>query len=73
MSNFELADPYIELYKVLKAEGLAASGADAKTYISEGLVLVNGNIETRKRNKIVVGDTIEFNQVTITIVAKGDQ
>lgn len=49
-----------ELYKILKFEGLASSGAEAKLIISKGLVSVNGEIETRKRKKIVAGDTIEF-------------
>ena len=35
--------------------------------ISEGLVLVNGKVETRKRKKIVAGDTIEFDQEKIRI------
>jgi ribosome-associated protein len=49
-----------ELYKILKFEGLASSGAEAKIVIADGLVKVNGEIETQKRKKIVEGDTIEF-------------
>lgn len=49
-----------ELYKILKFEGLASSGAEAKQLISEGLVSVNQQIETRKRKQIVSGDVIEF-------------
>lgn len=50
----------VELYKVLKFEGLVGSGAQAKMVIDEGLVLVNGEIETRRRRKILHGDRIEF-------------
>jgi len=50
-----------ELYKILKFEGLASSGGEAKQVISDGLVSVNGEVETRKRKKIVAGDTIVFN------------
>ncbi|MEM1154411.1 MAG: RNA-binding S4 domain-containing protein [Pseudomonadota bacterium] len=50
----------IELYKVLKFEGLVNSGGEAKVVISAGSVRVNGTIETRKRRKISDGDTIEF-------------
>lgn len=50
----------VELYKILKFEGLVDSGGGAKSVIAEGLVCVNGNVETRKRRKIVSGDTIEF-------------
>jgi ribosome-associated protein len=50
----------VELYKLLKFEGLASSGGEAKTFISEGQVTVNGEVETRKRKKIVAGDIVEF-------------
>ena len=50
----------VELYKILKFEGIVASGGEAKAVISDGQVLVNGVVETRKRKKIVSGDIIEF-------------
>jgi ribosome-associated protein len=50
----------VELYKILKFEGMVDSGGRAKTVIAEGLVLVNGEVETRKRRKILSGDTIKF-------------
>lgn len=50
----------VELYKILKFEGIVDSGGQAKNVIAEGLVLVNGEIETRKRRKILSGDVIEF-------------
>ncbi|MDH5357973.1 MAG: RNA-binding S4 domain-containing protein [Gammaproteobacteria bacterium] len=62
-----LDHPPTELYKILKFEGLASSGAEAKQFISDGLVLVNGEIETRKRKKIVTGDTIVFDNHILTI------
>jgi ribosome-associated protein len=57
----------VELYKILKFEGMVASGGEAKTVIAEGEVLVNGKVETRKRKKIVAGDIIEFGQEKIRI------
>lgn len=56
-----------ELYKVLKFEGLVASGAEAKLVIADGLVKVNGQVETRKRKKIIANDTIEFANTTLNI------
>lgn len=47
----------VELYKVLKFEGLVASGGEAKMAVAEGLVSVNGQLETQKRKKLVAGDT----------------
>lgn len=52
----------IDLYKILKFEGLVGSGGEAKAAIAGGLVLVNGVIETQKRKKIVSGDTIRFDE-----------
>lgn len=50
----------VELFKILKFEGIASSGADAKEMIAAGTVLVNGIIEKQKRKKMVAGDTIEL-------------
>lgn len=50
----------VELYKVLKFEGLASSGGEAKLLIDDGQVTVNGEVETRRRRKIVGGDVITF-------------
>lgn len=70
LENFSLRsnETYVELYKVLKALGLTDGGAEAKHVVSEGLVKVNGNVETRKRNKLLVGDRVEFNGQVIDIV-----
>lgn len=60
----------VDLYKILKFEGLTGSGGEAKLVIAEGYVLVNGEVETRKRKKIVSGDTIEFGSEKIRIQLK---
>lgn len=64
MNQIELMREPVELYKILKFEGIASSGAEAKAFIAQSLVKVNGEIETRKRKKIVAGDVIEFNGET---------
>ena len=51
----------VELFKILKFEGIVSSGAEAKDVIAAGSVLVNGIIEKQKRKKMVAEDTIEFN------------
>ena len=71
METFNLdGREFIELYKILKIEGMASSGGEAKAVIAEGQVLVNGVIETQKRKKIVVGDIIEFRGQKICIQFK---
>ena len=52
---------YIALCDLLKLAGLVESGGQAKAMISEGQVLRNGAVETRKTAKIRGGETIEFN------------
>lgn len=60
MREVEITTEPVELYKILKFEGMASSGGEAKLVIEQGLVKVNGKVETRKRKKIVSGDVIEF-------------
>jgi ribosome-associated protein len=50
----------VELYKILKFEGLVGSGGEAKQVIANGYVIVNGQVELRKRKKTMSGDVIEF-------------
>jgi len=67
MPIVELREQPVELYKLLKFEGLASSGGEAKALIANGHVLVNGEVETRKRKKIVSGDVIEFNKESYSV------
>ena len=60
MRDVEIIKEPVELYKILKFEGVVSSGGEAKTVIENGLVRVNGEVETRKRKKIVSGDIVEF-------------
>ncbi len=60
MKEIEISKEPVELYKILKFEGLVASGAEAKLVIAEGQVSINGTVEMQKRKKVVSGDVIEF-------------
>lgn len=60
MKKIEINREPVELYKILKFEGMVASGGEAKSVVENGQVTVNGDVETRKRKKIVTGDVIEF-------------
>ena len=61
---------YIELDKLLKRENLAASGGEARYLISQGLVQVNGVVETRKRKKLYAGDVATYNGVAIQVAVQ---
>lgn len=67
MKTVEITREPVELFKILKFEGLVGSGGDAKTVIADGHVKVNGETETRKRRQIVAGDVIEFGGETLTV------
>ena len=69
----ELESEFVELYKILKFEGLSESGGEAKQAIAEGLVQVNGEIETRKRKKIRPGDQIDFIDHHIEVIGKAGE
>jgi len=60
MKIVEITREPVELYKILKFEGLVTTGGEAKLLIGDGQVNVNGEVETRRRKKIVNGDVIEF-------------
>lgn len=67
MNVLEISNEPIELYKILKIEGMVSSGGTAKIEVAEGKVLVNGAVETRKRKKIVSGDVIEYESEKVRI------
>ena len=52
MEIIKLRDEFIKLGQALKAAGLVESGVDAKEVIVQGLVVVNGEIETRRGRKL---------------------
>jgi len=58
----------VELYKILKFEGLVTNGGEAKAVIENGQVRVNNEVETRKRKKIVAGDIVEYGKEKLAIV-----
>jgi ribosome-associated protein len=51
---------YIELIKLLKAVGLCETGGAAKIAVDEGLVTVDGIVESRKRCKVRKGQVVEL-------------
>lgn len=58
---------FIELNKVLQILKVAQTGGHAKILIKNEEVKVNGQTETRVRNKIKRGDKIQVNQTNIIV------
>lgn len=67
MQYIKLREEYIKLGQALKAAGLVETGVDAKFFILEGQVKVNGEIEVQRGKKLHDGDLIEFNGEQIKI------
>lgn len=60
-------EPTIHLDQFLKAHGLVATGGQAKVLIQDGQVLVNGQVETRRRKQLRHGDRVEFEGELLTV------
>ena len=67
MQTIKLREDYIKLGQALKAAGLVESGVDAKYVIQDGLVKVNGQVETQRGKKLIAGDQVEFDGEIINI------
>ncbi|TVS15485.1 MAG: RNA-binding S4 domain-containing protein [Planctomycetaceae bacterium] len=59
----------IRLDQFLKVEGLVGTGGQAKLLIQAGEVLVNGQIETRRRRKLDPGDVVQWGVVRVVVAA----
>lgn len=60
---------FIELMKLLKFAQVAQTGGHAKILIEDGLILVNNEVEYRKRRKLRADDVVSFEDITIKITA----
>ena len=69
MEVIKLREDFIKLGQALKAAGFVESGVEAKDVIQSGLVLVNGEIDTRRGRKLYDGDVVVFEGKEIKIVS----
>ena len=67
MYTIKLREEYIKLGQALKAAGLVSSGIEAKEVIMDGLVKVNGEVDTRRGKKLYDGDTVSYDGEDIKI------
>ena len=58
--NFELSVEPLRLDHFLQTQGMFETGGQAKHGIQGSEVKVNGQIETRRRRKLVMNDVVEF-------------
>lgn len=57
----------IRLDQLLKVRGVADTGGQAKVLVQGGKVRVNGEVETRRGRKLIVGDTVVAEGQTIVV------
>lgn len=58
----------ITLDKLLKRMNMVGSGSEARAAIVDGMVSVNGNVETQGRKEVKSGDQVIFNGNRIEVV-----
>ena len=66
--NIRETDEFIKLGQALKKAGLVESGVDAKFFIQDGQVKLNGETELQRGKKLYNGDVVSFTGATIQIV-----
>ena len=67
METIKLKDDFIKLGQALKAANLVEDGVEAKYVIQDGLVSVNGEIDTRRGSNLYDGDIVLFEGQEIKI------
>ena len=67
-----IRDEFIKLGQAMKLADLVSDGVEAKYVISEGLVKVNGEVDTRRGGKLYVGDTISYNGQDVQVEGESE-
>ena len=68
METIKLRDEFIKLGQALKAANLVQDGVEAKYVIQDGEVLVNGEVDTRRRRKLYDGDVLSYQGQEVKII-----
>jgi ribosome-associated protein len=68
--SLAIRTPTIELAQLLKFAGWVESGGDAKQAIVNGLVQLNGTVETQKGKKVKAGDRVTYEGKTLLVTSE---
>ena len=67
--DFHLRGEFVELNQLLKLAGVCDSGGAGKAMVAEGLVSVDGQVESRKTAKIRAGQVVTVGDAQIRVLA----
>ena len=67
MHEIPITGDMIRLGQLLKLAGAVDSGADVRPLLADGVVTVNGEVETRRGRQLHRGDVIELDQISVRI------
>jgi ribosome-associated protein len=67
IEDIPIRDEMIRLGQLLKLANLAEDGLQAKEFIEDARVEVNGETETRRGRQLHPGDTVSFDGRTVRI------
>lgn len=70
MEAIQISDDHIKLGQALKLANLVSSGVEAKIVIQDGLVKVNGEIDTRRGRKLYPQDIFEYQGKEVTVLGE---
>lgn len=65
--DVKISTAFIKLEGLLKFEGIAETGGDAKAIILKGDVSVNGEICTQRGKKVKPGDLVTLGDIQLTV------
>ncbi|MEZ4806875.1 MAG: RNA-binding S4 domain-containing protein [Flavobacteriales bacterium] len=64
---FELREEFVELNQLLKLVGACNSGGEGKQLVAQGLVTLNGELETRRTCKVRSGDVVRYGDIVVEV------
>ncbi len=70
MEAIQISDDHIKLGQALKLANMVSSGVEAKIVIQDGLVKVNGEIDTRRGRKLYPHDIFEYQGKEVTVLGE---
>lgn len=70
MEAIQISDDHIKLGQALKLANMVSSGVEAKIVIQDGLVKVNGKIDTRRGRKLYPHDIFEYQGKEVTVLGE---